>query len=147
MLGQPASSHTVCRPPLRTRPLSSVYCGPVWARVRIHSGLRSIGVSLLRTSRRRSLRPSGAIVTFLRLRGHNHAASPCATAPADTLTGVDLRIFTEPQQGATYDDLLRVARATEDCGYDAFFRSDHFLSMGGSGEPGPTDSYVTLAGL
>jgi F420-dependent oxidoreductase-like protein len=63
------------------------------------------------------------------------------------LTGVDLRIFTEPQQGATYDDLLRVARATEDCGYDAFFRSDHFLSMGGSGEPGPTDSYVTLAGL
>jgi F420-dependent oxidoreductase-like protein len=67
--------------------------------------------------------------------------------PADTLTGVDLRIFTEPQQGATYDDLLRVARATEDCGYDAFFRSDHFLSMGGSGEPGPTDSYVTLAGL
>ena len=61
---------------------------------------------------------------------------------------MDLRIFTEPQQGATYDDLLRVARATEDCGYDAFFRSDHFLSMGeGSGEPGPTDSYVTLAGL
>jgi alkanesulfonate monooxygenase len=60
---------------------------------------------------------------------------------------VDLRIFTEPQQGATYDDLLRVAKAAEDCGYDAFFRSDHFLSMGGSGEPGPTDSYVTLAGL
>src|SRR3954454_9663164 len=58
-----------------------------------------------------------------------------------------LRIFTEPQQGATYDDLLRVAQATEECGFDAFFRSDHFLSMGGSGEPGPTDSYVTLAGL
>jgi alkanesulfonate monooxygenase len=60
---------------------------------------------------------------------------------------VDLRIFTEPQQGASYDDLLRVARATEECGFDAFFRSDHFLAMGGSGEPGPTDSYVTLAGL
>jgi F420-dependent oxidoreductase-like protein len=60
---------------------------------------------------------------------------------------VDLRIFTEPQQGATYDDLLRMARATEDCGYDAFFRSDHFLAMGVPGEPGPTDSYVTLAGL
>jgi F420-dependent oxidoreductase-like protein len=60
---------------------------------------------------------------------------------------VDLRIFTEPQQGATYDDLLRVAQATEECGFDAFFRSDHFLAMGGPGEPGPTDSYVTLAGL
>ena len=37
---------------------------------------------------------------------------------------MDLRIFTEPQQGATYDDLLRVARATEECGFDACFRSD-----------------------
>jgi F420-dependent oxidoreductase-like protein len=60
---------------------------------------------------------------------------------------VDLRIFTEPQQGASYDDQLRVARAAEDAGYDAFFRSDHFLAMGGSGEPGPTDAWVTLAGL
>jgi F420-dependent oxidoreductase-like protein len=61
---------------------------------------------------------------------------------------VDLRIFTEPQQGASYDDLLRVARTAEDAGYDAFFRSDHFLAMGDlSGEPGPTDSWVTLAGL
>ncbi|MDT0349913.1 LLM class F420-dependent oxidoreductase [Pseudonocardia charpentierae] len=60
---------------------------------------------------------------------------------------MDLRIFTEPQQGATYDDLLRVAQATEECDFDAFFRSDHFLAMGVPGEPGPTDSYVTLAGL
>jgi len=60
---------------------------------------------------------------------------------------VDLRIFTEPQQGATYDDLLRIAQKTEECGFDAFFRSDHFLAMGVSGEPGPTDSWVTLGGL
>ena len=61
---------------------------------------------------------------------------------------MDLRIFTEPQQGATYDDLLRVARATEDLGYDAFFRSDHYLVMGdGDGLPGPTDAWTTLAGL
>ena len=61
---------------------------------------------------------------------------------------MDLRIFTEPQQGASYDDQLRVARAAEAAGYDAFFRSDHFLAMGdSSGEPGPTDSWVTLAGL
>ena len=49
---------------------------------------------------------------------------------------VDLRIFIEPQQGALYDDQLRVARAAEAAGYDAFFRSDHFLAMGVSGEPG-----------
>jgi F420-dependent oxidoreductase-like protein len=59
-----------------------------------------------------------------------------------------LRVFTEPQQGASYDDLLAVAREAERLGFDAFFRADHFLSMGpGSGEPGPTESWVTLAGL
>jgi F420-dependent oxidoreductase-like protein len=63
------------------------------------------------------------------------------------VTSVDLRIFTEPQQGASYDDLLRVARTAEDAGFDAFFRSDHFLAMDAPGDPGPTDSYVTLGGL
>jgi F420-dependent oxidoreductase-like protein len=64
------------------------------------------------------------------------------------LFDVELRIFTEPQMGATYQDLLKVAKATEDAGYDAFFRSDHYLTMGGGdGLPGPTDSWVTLAGL
>ncbi len=59
-----------------------------------------------------------------------------------------LRVFTEPQQGASYDDLLRVARATERLGFDGFFRSDHFLRMGdGDGLPGPTDAWTTLAGL
>ena len=57
-----------------------------------------------------------------------------------------LRIFTEPQQGADYTTLLRVARATEDLGFDAFFRSDHYLKMGDvSGLPGPTDAWTTLA--
>ncbi|GAA5044863.1 LLM class F420-dependent oxidoreductase [Streptomyces similanensis] len=61
---------------------------------------------------------------------------------------MDLRIFTEPQQGATYDTLLTVAKATEDLGFDAFFRSDHYLRMGGAdGLPGPTDAWITLAGL
>jgi F420-dependent oxidoreductase-like protein len=59
-----------------------------------------------------------------------------------------LRIFTEPQQGASYEDLLAVARCAEDEGFDAFFRSDHYLKMGGvNGLPGPTDAWVTLAGL
>ena len=60
---------------------------------------------------------------------------------------MDLRIFTEPQQGASYDTLLAVARATEDLGFDAFFRSDHYLAMGRDGLPGPTDAWITLAGL
>src|ERR1700754_3495594 len=59
-----------------------------------------------------------------------------------------LRIFTEPQQGASYDDLLAVARKTEENGFDAYFRSDHYLAMGeNDGLPGPTDSWITLAGL
>ena len=60
---------------------------------------------------------------------------------------MQLRIFTEPQMGATYDDLLAVARRTEEVGFDAFFRSDHYLTMGGDGLPGPTDAWVTLGGL
>lgn len=67
------------------------------------------------------------------------------TSPTDA---VSLRIFTEPQEGASYDDLLAVARATEDLGFDGFFRSDHYSAFfGGSGLPGPTDAWVTLAGL
>ncbi|GAA1189031.1 LLM class F420-dependent oxidoreductase [Streptomyces hebeiensis] len=61
---------------------------------------------------------------------------------------MDLRIFTEPQQGATYETLLTVAKATEDLGFDAFFRSDHYVRMGDvDGLPGPTDAWITLAGL
>ena len=58
-----------------------------------------------------------------------------------------LRVFTEPQQGASYDELLAVALLAEELGFDAFFRSDHFLAFGGDGLPGPTDAWVTLAGL
>jgi alkanesulfonate monooxygenase SsuD/methylene tetrahydromethanopterin reductase-like flavin-dependent oxidoreductase (luciferase family) len=57
---------------------------------------------------------------------------------------VELRIFTEPQQGAAYDDLLRVARTTEVAGFDAFFRSDHYLKMGSvTGLPGPSPAPPT----
>src|SRR5580658_7376513 len=58
-----------------------------------------------------------------------------------------LRIFVEPQQGATYDQLLAVAQKAEATGFDAFFRSDHFLTIGGDGLPGPTDAWITLAGI
>jgi F420-dependent oxidoreductase-like protein len=58
-----------------------------------------------------------------------------------------LRIFTEPQQGADYQTLRAVALAAEELGFDAFFRSDHYLAMGGAGLPGPTDSWVALGAL
>ena len=64
------------------------------------------------------------------------------------MTALEFAVFTEPQQGASYDDLLAVARTTEDAGFHAFFRSDHFLAMGDrDGLPGPTDAWITLAGL
>jgi alkanesulfonate monooxygenase len=59
-----------------------------------------------------------------------------------------LRVFVEPQQGASYEDQLGVARCAEEEGFDAFFRSDHYLKMGNAdGLPGPTDAWTTLAGL
>jgi F420-dependent oxidoreductase-like protein len=63
-----------------------------------------------------------------------------------------LRIFTEPQQGASYDTLLALAQEAERLGFDAFFRSDHYLRMGGNPAgpealPGPSDAWITLAGL
>jgi F420-dependent oxidoreductase-like protein len=58
-----------------------------------------------------------------------------------------LRIFVEPQQGASYEQQVRVAQAAESSGFDAFFRSDHFLAMGGDGLPGPTDAWLTLGGI
>jgi len=61
---------------------------------------------------------------------------------------MDLRIFVEPQQGASYEQLLAVAQRAEACGFDGFFRSDHYLKMGDvTGLPGPTDTWVTLGGI
>ena len=68
-------------------------------------------------------------------------ADVAATSPTD------FRVFVEPQQGASYADQLAVAQTAERAGYSAFFRSDHYVAMAGDGLPGPTDSWVTLAGL
>lgn len=57
-------------------------------------------------------------------------------------------IFTEPQQGATYDELLAIATTAEAAGFDGFFRSDHYVGFGDvDGLPGPTDAWTSLAGL
>jgi len=70
--------------------------------------------------------------------------------PADYGDGVTLEVglFVAPQLGASYDDQLAVARAAEANGFFAFVRSDHYLPPPGfSGLPGPTDAWITLAGL
>lgn len=88
--------------------------------------------------------PSVVSLYYSPVTSRNKASSP----NADSLGRMRLRIFTEPQQGASYDDLLAVARATEELGFDAFFRSDHYRHMGDvSGLPGSTDAWITLAGL
>jgi F420-dependent oxidoreductase-like protein len=59
-----------------------------------------------------------------------------------------LVIFIEPQIGASFADQLRIAQYAEDLGFDGFFRSDHFLTMGTfSGLPGPTDAWTTLSAI
>jgi F420-dependent oxidoreductase-like protein len=60
---------------------------------------------------------------------------------------MDLRVSIEPQQGASYGDLVRVAKAADELGFDGFFRSDHYLTFGGDGLPGSTDAWVTLGAL
>lgn len=60
---------------------------------------------------------------------------------------IAIGVMVAPQQGASYDDQLRVARATEAAGFSDFVRSDHYLAFDAVGLPGPTDSWITLAGL
>ena len=61
---------------------------------------------------------------------------------------MDFRIFTEPQQGAGYNRLSRLAIHSEALGFDGFFVSDHYHAMGEiNPRLGPTDAMTTLAGL
>lgn len=56
-------------------------------------------------------------------------------------------IMVEPQQGMTYMDLVAMARAAEEEGFEAFFRSDHYTSFPGADDRRTTDCWATLAGL
>lgn len=58
-------------------------------------------------------------------------------------------VFVEPQQGASYGDLLAVAQAAERLGFHGLFRSDHYLAIGAAAQtlPGPSDAWTTLAAL
>ena len=59
-----------------------------------------------------------------------------------------LRVLLEPLHGATYEQILALALAAEESGFDAFFRSDHYLGIDADDTNyQPTDSWTTLAGL
>ncbi len=59
-----------------------------------------------------------------------------------------LRILLEAHHGATYEQTLAMARTTEESGFEAFFRSDHYLGISRNNPRFvPTDSWTTLAGL
>jgi len=57
-------------------------------------------------------------------------------------------LFIEPHRGATYEDQLRLAKHAEVAGFEGLLRADHYQAMTvDGGLPGPTDAWITLAGL
>ena len=58
---------------------------------------------------------------------------------------MELALFTEPQVGGTYQQLVDLARWSEEQGLDAFARSDHYLN--GSESTHTTDALASIAGL
>lgn len=60
---------------------------------------------------------------------------------------MEICTFIEPQNGASFDEQLAWAVATERLGFHGFFRSDHLVPFAGDGMPGPSESWTVLAGL
>lgn len=59
-----------------------------------------------------------------------------------------VRVLLEPRYGATYDQLAAMAKTVEEAGFDAFFRSDHYLGIDADDTRlVPTDSWTTIGGL
>src|SRR5919206_2503289 len=53
----------------------------------------------------------------------------------------------EGQEGVEWPDWVALARACERLNFDALFRSDHYLSVGGRAERGSLDAWGTVSGL
>jgi F420-dependent oxidoreductase-like protein len=59
-----------------------------------------------------------------------------------------MRVLLEPRYGATYQQILAMAQAAQEAGFDGFFRGDHYLGIDSTDTSyAPTDSWTTLAGL
>jgi F420-dependent oxidoreductase-like protein len=63
------------------------------------------------------------------------------------LVTVRLCLMIEGQEDVTWEDWLALARACEEHGVEALFRSDHYLSVEGRGERGSLDAWATIAAL
>ncbi|HLU56825.1 MAG TPA: TIGR03560 family F420-dependent LLM class oxidoreductase [Pseudonocardia sp.] len=64
------------------------------------------------------------------------------------MTTLRMRVLMEPRHGARYEEIRALALATEEAGFDAFFRSDHLMGV----DPHdatyrPTECWTTLGGL
>jgi F420-dependent oxidoreductase-like protein len=53
----------------------------------------------------------------------------------------------EGQEDVTWEDWVALAQACERLGFEALFRSDHYLSVMGAGDRGSLDAWGTLSGL
>ena len=53
----------------------------------------------------------------------------------------------EGQEGVAWADWVALAQACERLGFDALFRSDHYLSVDGRGERGSLDAWGTVSAL
>jgi len=60
---------------------------------------------------------------------------------------VRICLMIEGQEGVAWADWVAVAKACERHGFDALFRSDHYLSVDGHGERGSLDAWGTVTAL
>ena len=56
-------------------------------------------------------------------------------------------LMIEGQEGVAWADWVALAEACERLGFDALFRSDHYLSVDGHGERGSLDAWGTVTAL
>ena len=56
-------------------------------------------------------------------------------------------VMIEGQEDVTWDDWVALAQACERLGFEALFRSDHYLSVDGEAGFGALDAWGTICGL
>src|SRR5437773_12167736 len=56
-------------------------------------------------------------------------------------------LMIEGQEGVTWDQWVALAGACEEHGFEALFRSDHYVSFGHPAEWGTLDAWATLSAL
>jgi F420-dependent oxidoreductase-like protein len=56
-------------------------------------------------------------------------------------------LMIEGQEGVSWEEWKALATACDEYGYEALFRSDHYLSVMGRGDRGSLDAWTTLAAL